>query len=150
MLRILILISTFAFGFPLLADQDLTKIIAVQQAELKRNEQALKQVTEKLNKYISDDGVWKGQNSGLVGPKGDQGIQGIPGPKGDQGVPGPQGDKGAGNLVNWVINELNSCTTYCSHRGYACLSTTFGNWDTGSQALCATIAPAVKRCVCAQ
>jgi hypothetical protein len=152
MLRNLALLIAFLFGSPLLADQtqDLKQVIAIQHAELQKQNALIRKMNEKLNRYITDDGVWKGQNSGLQGPQGAQGLQGVQGPKGDQGPPGPQGAAGPGNLVSWVINEANSCTRYCTFRGYVCLATTFANWDTGSQAQCSSIAPAVKRCLCAQ
>jgi hypothetical protein len=149
MLRIFMLMTVIVFGSPMFADEalELKKIIAIQQAELKRHDVLINKVSEKLSKYVGDDGMWKGQSSGLQGPqgpKGDQGIRGAEGPKGDQGIPGPS------NLVSWVINENNSCNTYCTFRGYFCLATTFANWDSGSQAQCAVVAPAVKRCLCAQ
>lgn len=152
MLRILALVIAFLIGSPLLAEQtqDLKQVIAIQHAELQNQKALIHKMNEKLNKYITDDGLWKGQNSGLQGPQGERGPKGDQGP---QGAPGPQGLQGAagpGNLVSWVINEANSCTRYCTFRGYVCLATTFANWDTGSQAQCSSIAPAVKRCLCAQ
>jgi hypothetical protein len=152
MLRNLALLIAFLFGSPLLADQtqDLKQVIAIQHAELQKQNALINKMNEKLNRYITDDGVWKGQNSGLQGPQGAQGLQGVQGLKGEQGPPGPQGAAGPGNLVSWVINEANSCTTYCTFRGYVCLATTFANWDAGSQAQCSSISPAIKRCLCAQ
>lgn len=152
MLRILAIITAFLCGLPLLADQpqDLKQVIAIQQAQLQKQNALINKMNEKLNKYITDDGVWKGQNSGLQGPPGPQGVPGVQGIQGIQGPPGPQGNPGPGNLVSWVINEANSCTRYCTFRGYVCLAATFANWDTGSEAQCSAIAPAVKRCLCAQ
>lgn len=155
MLRILTLISTLFFSFPALADQtlELKRTIAIQQAELKKQDAAIDKINEKLNKYISDEGLWIGQNTGLQGPKGDTGATGSTGATGATGATGPagpQGPQGPSNLVSWVINEANSCNTYCNFRGLVCLATTFGNWDTGSQSQCATIAPSIKRCLCAQ
>ncbi len=155
MLRILALISTLLISFPALAEQtlDLKRTIAIQQAELKRQEAALEKINEKLNKYITDEGLWKGQNTGLQGPKGDTGATGSTGATGATGATGPTGPagpQGPSNLVNWVINEANSCNTYCNFRGLVCLTTTFGNWDSASQAQCATVMPAQKRCLCAQ
>jgi hypothetical protein len=151
MIRIIILIPLLFLSFSLFANQqNLERIIAIQQAEIRKNTEIIKKLDEKLNKYISDDGTWNGKNSGLQGPQGDQGIQGVQGEQGIQGAPGPKGDSGPSNLVNWVINEANSCNRYCNFRGYVCLTATFANWDTASQAQCATISPPQKRCLCAQ
>ena len=97
----------------------LTKIIAIQQAEIAK----LKNLVEST---IAPDGTWKGKNTGLVGPMGPQGprgSQGIQGPQGKDGKTGPQGSTGpqgasatSETIKTWIrknckmkLNIQNAC-----------------------------------------
>lgn len=135
---LVIVITLMLSGFSWAAEgDDIKKIVAIQQARLESLEVKLKETSAKLDKYISDQGLWQGQNSGLIGPMG------VPGPEGRQGAPGPS------NLHNIVIEENNSCNTYCNYRGWVCLFTTQANWENGSQDRCASVIAGRKRCLCA-
>lgn len=81
-------------------ERALSELIEAKE-EITHLRRQLGKTRTKLNKYISDDGEWKGKNSGLVGPQGPQGPQGL---QGLQGPPGPQGP-GAywANGNTWVI-----------------------------------------------
>lgn len=93
----------------------------------------LTQAESKLDKYVSDDGKWLGDDSGLVGPRGPRGPRGATGPRGPKGSTGAQGAKGpagASVAIRWYDPGLNfnlnthwgnahrKAEGYCQSKGY--------------------------------